>query len=67
MSPKMEAGDSQAQTAFGTQNPGQEEDGPLCEDYIEVKLYFYGPDKATRTRMFPQELYGICPSVILLK
>lgn len=51
-------GDSSAFFGKGEANP-IEEDGPLDEDYIQVKIYFYGPDKATRTHVFPQELYAV--------
>jgi hypothetical protein len=41
---------------FTTSNTGELDDdemGPQ-DDYIIVKIYFYGTDKPLRTRVFPQ-------------
>ena len=43
-----------ASSAFAKGQGNSEEMGPQ-DDYITVKIYFYGTDKALRTQVFPQD------------
>lgn len=43
-------------SAFAASEPlNEDEMGPL-DDYITVKIYFYGDEKSLRSRVFPQDL-----------
>lgn len=52
MSPSV--GESKPQ-AFSHNPAGSDDMGPQ-DDFIDVKVYFYGEDKALRTKVFPPEM-----------
>lgn len=57
MSPSNEVADGNKNAFYNNSDNNEGAEMAPQDDYINVKIYFYGTDKSLRTKVFPQELY----------